>query len=126
MRRGYRPQALGEKTAKFGSTRHGILLNGVFILFGWAALVPEKEAPAILQVAPAPTRGPASATPGSTAARRIPTAPGSLLFHRGDRVRNEAGEIGIVSSDVKAGENTMMIEIDGDREPVRVAEWQKI
>lgn len=128
VRRGYRPQARTEKTAKFGSTRHGILLNGVFVPFGWAALVPQEDAPAILPATTpaAATRSRASTTTSPAAAPRAPAASGSLLFRRGDRVRNEAGEIGIVSSDVKVGESTMMIEIDGDREPVRVMEWKKI
>jgi hypothetical protein len=56
-----------------------------------------------------------------------PAAPpgmSSLQFRRGDRVRNADGEVGIIISDVKIGENTMTIEIDGDLETVRVTEWK--
>jgi hypothetical protein len=52
------------------------------------------------------------------------TPGGSLQFRRGDRVRNAEGEIGIIVSDVKIGENTMTIEIDGDLETVSVSEWK--
>jgi CRISPR-associated protein Csm5 len=65
-----------------------------------------------------------SATAGRASASRAQAAPGSLVFRRGDRVRNPEGEIGIVMSDVKIGEITMTIEIDGDLETVRVTEWK--
>jgi hypothetical protein len=65
-----------------------------------------------------------SATTGRISASRAQAAPGSLVFRGGDRVRNAEGEIGIVTSDVKVGESTMTIEIDGDLETVRVREWK--
>jgi CRISPR-associated protein Csm5 len=65
-----------------------------------------------------------SATAGRPSASRAQAAPGSLVFRRGDRVRNTEGEIGIVMSDVMIGESTMTIEIDGDLETVRVTEWR--
>ena len=65
-----------------------------------------------------------AATRGGPSATRAQAALGSLLFRRGDRVRNAESEIGIVMSDVKIGENTMTIEIDGDLETVRVTEWK--
>jgi CRISPR-associated protein Csm5 len=131
VRRGYRPQARGEEGAEVGSTRHGIMLSGVFVPFGWAVLVPEEEAPATLPVIPAAslTRRPESPTrvPGtpSRASGTGSTASGLLLFRKGDRVRNEDGEFGTVTSDVKAGEDSMTIEIGGDLETVKVTEWRK-
>jgi CRISPR-associated protein Csm5 len=68
--------------------------------------------------------GRSSAAAGSPSASRAQAATGSLVFRRGDRVRNTEGEIGILMSDVKIGESTMTIEIDGDLETVRVTEWK--
>jgi CRISPR-associated protein Csm5 len=61
---------------------------------------------------------------GRASASRAQAAPGSLVFRRGDRVRNTEGEIAIVMSDVKIGESTMTIKIDGDLETVGVTEWK--
>jgi CRISPR-associated protein Csm5 len=131
VRRGYRPQARGEEGAEVGSTRHGIMLSGVFIPFGWAVLIPEEEAPATLPAIAAAglTRRLGSPMPVPGAPSRAfgtgSTASGLLLFRKGDRLRNEDGELGTVTSDVKAGEDTMTIEIGGDLETVKVTEWRK-
>jgi len=131
VRRGYRPQARGEDGAKVGSTRHGIMLTDVFVPFGWAALIPEEEAPATLTAIAASSWTHRLGTPTSVpgAPSRAPgtgsTAAGPLLFRKGDRVHNEDGELGTVTSDVKAGEDRMTIEIGGDLETVRVTEWRK-
>ena len=77
VRRGYRPQARGETAAAVGSTRHGVMLGGVFVPFGWAALIPEEEAPANLA---------AIAAAGSTV--RL----GSLTPVRGAPSRDRASE----------------------------------
>ncbi len=80
-----------------------------------------REVPPIV---PARSGARSSAPAGHTSASRAQAAHTSPLFRRGDRVRNAEGEIGIVSSDVKIDETTMTIEIDGDLETVRVAEWK--
>jgi CRISPR-associated protein Csm5 len=66
-----------------------------------------------------------SATAGHTSASPAQAALASLVFRRGDRVRNAEGEVGRVVSDVKIAENTMTIEIDGDLETVRVSAWKR-
>jgi hypothetical protein len=124
VRQGFRPQSRDAKTAKVGSTRHGVILDGVFVPFGWALLIPEQEAPSIF-----PRVAAAAAQHGSeTGSRtRAPvTASGGVLFRRGDRVANEAGETGTVVSDVKAGDTSMTVEIDGNLETERVADWRRI
>jgi CRISPR-associated protein Csm5 len=70
----------------------------------------------------APTRS--SATADHTSATPAQAALASLVFRRGDRVCNAEGEVGKIVSDVKIGESTMTIEIDGDLETVRVSEWK--
>jgi hypothetical protein len=94
VRQGFRPQSRDTKTAKVGSTRHGIIVGGVFVPFGWALLVPEEEAPKSLP------RIVANAVPQRTPAAGPTRAPaggsGGLVLHRGDRVTNDAGEIGTV------------------------------
>ena len=52
--------------------------------------------------------------------------PASLLFQKGDRVRNSAGDEGTVMSDVKVGETEMTVQIDGDLYPEKVIGWTKI
>ena len=63
--------------AAVGSTRRGVMLGGVFVPFGWAALIPEEEAPANLA---------AIAAAGSTV--RL----GSLAPVRGAPSRDRASE----------------------------------
>jgi CRISPR-associated protein Csm5 len=132
VRRGYRPQATGEKTAKIGSTRHGVVLNGVFVPFGWAALVSEETAPAALPaiaVTGSADRPPPRATGPGGPGRRIGTpgtSPGSLLFRKGDRVRNAAGETATVLDDVRVSDTEMTVDIDGDLYPEKVSEWSKM
>jgi CRISPR-associated protein Csm5 len=66
--------------------------------------------------------------PGAGASREPPASPqpGALQFRQGDLVRNAAGDEGTVVSDVRVGETEMMVQIDGDLYPERVAEWQRI
>jgi len=97
VRQGYRPQARGEKTAQFGSTRHGIVLNGVFVPFGWAALVPEEEVPANFSSGALPTAG-------ERQERLVQGPP-----RRGDKVFYE-GELAIIR-DIAEGQ--ARIEFDG-------------
>jgi CRISPR-associated protein Csm5 len=128
VRRGYRPQAKGEEVAKVGSTRHGIMLSGVFVPFGWAMLLPEEEALAALAAvaAASPARRVEPATRVGAPSRAPETGragAGVLLFRKGDRVRNLAGDEGTVMGDVKAGETEMMVEIDGDLYPEKVSGW---
>jgi CRISPR-associated protein Csm5 len=80
------------------------------------------------EVPPSPSaraRTRSSTTAGHTPASLAQAASAPLVFHRGDRVRNADGEVGAVVSDVKVGESTMTIEIDGDLETVRVSEWKR-
>ena len=131
VRQGFRPQSRDANTAKVGNTRHGVILGGVFVPFGWAVLVPEDQAPATLpRVAAVAAPRAAPATTASAGPPRAPTSgssrAGPLLFRRGDQVCNEAGEIATVVSDVKPGDTEMTIEIDGDSEPARVEEWKRI
>jgi CRISPR-associated protein Csm5 len=130
VRQGFRPQSRDAKTAKVGSTRHGVILGGVFVPFGWALLVPEEEAPATLPRVAGAAAAPRPASPVSAGPVRAPAgvspAPGSLFFRRGERVRNDAGEIAVVTSDVRVGDGDMTIEIEGDLETVRVGEWRRV
>jgi RAMP superfamily len=129
VRQGFRPQSRGDKTATVGNTRHGVVLSGAFVPFGWALLIPEKEAPEILPrlAVPVSARRPAASPAAAAGPSRAPATPlpGSPVFRRGDRVRNDAGETAAVASDVKVGDRDMTIEIEGDLETVRVAEWKK-
>jgi hypothetical protein len=40
-------------------------------------------------------------------------------------VRNAAGEVGTVVSDVSAGDTEMTVRIDGDTYPEKVIDWRK-
>jgi hypothetical protein len=128
LRQGFRPQSRDAKTAKVGSTRHGVILGGAFEPFGWALLVPEEEAPPTLPRIAGTTAAPRTAAPGHAAGptRAPAAASGALLFRRGERVTNEAGETGTVVSDVKPGDTHMTVDIDGNLETERVAEWRRI
>jgi CRISPR-associated protein Csm5 len=127
VRQGYRPQSRDTKTATVGSTRHGVVAGGVFVPFGWALLIPEEEAPKTLPRITAVSAARRTAPPGSAAGPRAPaSAGGGLLFRRGDRVTNEAGEIGTVVSDVKPGDTSMTVDIDGNLETERVGDWRRI
>jgi hypothetical protein len=131
VRQGFRPQSRDARTAKVGSTRHGVILGGVFVPFGWTLLIPEEEAPATLpRVAAVAAPRPAPATAASAGPPRAPTSAssraGPLLFRRGDRVRNKAGETATVVGDVKPGDTEMTVEIDGDLYPERVGEWTRV
>jgi hypothetical protein len=109
VRQGFRPQSRDAKTAKVGSTRHGVILGGVFVPFGWALLIPEEEAPASLPRVAGTATAARTPYPGSAAVgpmRAPATAGGALQFRKGDRVRNDAGEIATVVSDVKPGDTT--------------------
>ena len=77
---------------------------------------------------PAPAGRQRQASPDRGLRPQISAAPrpASLLFQRGDRVRNPAGDEGTVISDVKVGETEMTVEIDGDLYPEKVSEWTKI
>jgi hypothetical protein len=123
VRQGFRPQSREAKTAKVGSTRHGVNLGGVFVPFGWSLLIPEQEAPSVLpRVAASARRAPET----GSQTRAPAAASAGLLFRRGDRVTNEAGETGTVVSDVKAGDTSMTVEIDGNLETERVGDWRRI
>jgi hypothetical protein len=79
-----------------------------------SATSPEaRKSPQVTDGGASRPQGPASPTPG-------------LLFRQGERVRNAAGEIGTVLSDVKPGDTEMMVDIGGDYERERIRDWHKI
>jgi CRISPR-associated protein Cmr6 len=75
-----------------------------------------------------PGRRQRAASPDSSLRPQTSTVPrpASLLFRKGDRVRNSAGDEGTVMSDVKVGETEMTVQTDGDLYPEKVSEWTKM
>ncbi len=98
--------------AKEGSTRHVISLPGGPSPFGWAVLVQthvwqdRKNAISWL---------PRHQSPGSSQGP-------NHRFREGDRVELTDGSIATLLEGVNAGKTEVNVEIDGDREPVKISE----
>jgi CRISPR-associated protein Csm5 len=99
--------------------------------FGWVLLLPEGKAPAEAPrlSAASPAQGGPGSRPGGGAPRPggkpgAGSQPTGFLFRKGDRVTN-GDEVGIVEENVGPGQEEMMVNFDGDREPVPVKGWRK-
>jgi hypothetical protein len=100
---------------------------GRFLPFGWMLLFPEAGAPKTVPRVNLPSTvdaRPSGPRQSTTTARAA--ASGQYRLHEGDRVRNAAGDIGTVKTNVREGDAEMMVEIDGDLYPERVSDWTKI
>jgi CRISPR-associated protein Csm5 len=132
LRRGHRPQSRTNPTASEGSTRMVIASSGTNTPFGWIALF-DKEQDAVDWATGAKTTTPRQAgasmtAPGGQRAVPTPSAGGRLVgFRRGERVRNQDGETGIVMADVAMYAPRMDIKFDADGsvENVSTKGWER-